>query len=96
MPDDVQTIFIETFIFLRKTTPFIITFSWRCRAYPGPIQDVIKEHCLQSESTTFIGDKTKGMLQGQDSKTSSKDDCAGKEDWSNLLKVKGNIERRRV
>ena len=25
---------------------------------PGPIQDVIKEYCLQSESTTFIGDKT--------------------------------------
>ena len=45
---------------------------------PGPIQDVIKEHCLQSESTTFIGDKTKGMLQGQDSKTSSKDDCERK------------------
>ena len=45
---------------------------------PGPIQDVIKEHCLQSESITFIGDKTKAMLQGQDSKTSSKDDCERK------------------
>ena len=55
---------------------------------PGPIQDVIKDHLLVIRQRQCSKVKTV--------KLSVKMIVKGKEDWSNLLKDKGNIGRGRV